>query len=118
MTIRAYAVLALSLFGVTVGAKLLPAQTAAAAAADSSIFRPLDLPDPNDFRAASGAPGARYWQQRADYRIEAALDVASNHLRGSETIRYKNNSPDTLTFVWVQVDQNIYRRDSLGSLRN
>ena len=82
---------------------------------DTSIFRVLDLPAPNELRDAAGRPGPAYWQQRADYRIQAALDTTTKSISGSETIHYTNNSPDTLRFVWLQVDQNIYRPGSLGS---
>jgi hypothetical protein len=75
----------------------------------------IDWPGPNDFRAASGMPGPRYWQQRADYRLEATLDTAAQSVSGAVTIRYTNNSPDTLRFVWLQLEQNLYRPGSLGS---
>lgn len=88
------------------------------AATDSSVFRPLDLPTPNQYRSASGAPGPRYWQQRADYRIEAVLDTAAEVLSGRVAITYRNNSPDTLRHVWLQLDQNLYRPGSLGSFQN
>ncbi|HZD05807.1 MAG TPA: hypothetical protein VE173_12845, partial [Longimicrobiales bacterium] len=77
------------------------------AVADTSAFRPLDLPAPNAYRTGSGRPGADYWQQRADYRIEATLDVDRNMLAGRETIHYENHSPDTLTYLWMFLDQNI-----------
>lgn len=88
------------------------------AATDSSVFRPLDLPTPNQYRSASGAPGPRYWQQRADYRIEATLDTAQEVLSGRVVITYRNHSPDTLRHVWLQLDQNLYRPGSLGSFQN
>jgi hypothetical protein len=77
-------------------------------------FRQLDelLPTPTDTRTASGAPGHAYWQQRADYKIRATLDEASRAITGSETVTYHNNSPDTLTYLWVQLDQNMFRADS------
>ena len=77
-------------------------------------FRQLDelLPTPTDTRTASGAPGHAYWQQRADYRIRATLDEARRAVTGSETITYHNNSPDTLAYLWVQLDQNMFRADS------
>src|SRR5260221_1176165 len=87
----------------------LPAQVA-----DSSPFRRLELPTPSVYRSASGAPGAAYWQNRADYKIEAALDTNTHELRGSETITYTNNSPDTLRFVWLQVDQDIFAANSIN----
>jgi len=91
------------------------AQGGPGASGDTSIFRPLDLPAPNAYRDATGSPGPMYWQQRADYRIRATLDTASKELSGSETVTYHNASPDTLRFVWMQVDQNIYRPGSEGS---
>jgi hypothetical protein len=75
----------------------------------------MDFPGPNSSRAASGAPGADYWQQRADYTIAATLDTSVHNIRGSVSIRYTNNSPDTLRFVWLQLDQNLYRIGSKGS---
>ncbi len=83
---------------------------------DSSPFRRLELAAPSAVRSASGAPGAGYWQQRADYVINATLDTASRMLRGEETITYANNSPDTLRFVWLQLDQNLFTATSRGSL--
>src|SRR6185369_5375713 len=75
--------------------------------ADSSPFRALVLPTPNVYRAGSGRPGPQYWQQRVDYRIEATLDVTTPRVTGRETIRYTNNSPDTLSYLWFHVEQNI-----------
>jgi hypothetical protein len=77
-------------------------------------FRQLDelLPTPTTIRTASGAPGHAYWQQRADYSIRATLDEANRAISGAETITYHNNSPDTLTYLWVQLDQNIYKPNS------
>ncbi len=74
---------------------------------DTSPFRPLALPDPNAYRTGAGTPGPLYWQQRADYTIRATLDTATLSVRGEETIRYTNNSPDTLRYVWLQLDQNM-----------
>jgi hypothetical protein len=81
----------------------------------SDKFKQLEenLPTPNEYRNASGAPGHRYWQQRADYVIDVELDDANQRIIGKETITYKNLSPDTLNFVWVQLDQNIFAKDSL-----
>ena len=64
------------------------------------------LPTPNEYRTASGAPGPKYWQQRADYDIKATLDEKNLMLHGSETITYFNNSPDVLTYIWLQLDEN------------
>ncbi len=64
------------------------------------------LPTPNEYRTASGAPGPKYWQQRADYDIKATLDEKNLMLHGAETITYSNNSPDILTYIWLQLDEN------------
>src|SRR5213593_1060333 len=85
---------------------------------DTSPFRRLALPTPTLLREGSGRPGPRYWQQRADYTIRAALDTATHTLSGTETIRYANNSPDTLAYLWLQLDQNIYRAASRGAALN
>jgi len=84
--------------------------------ADTGIFSPITLPPPSDIRSADGAPGPGYWQQRADYTIKATLDTAAKRLAATEQIRYTNRSPDTLRFVWLQVDQNLFRTGSTGSL--
>ena len=75
----------------------------------------IDWPGPNRYRSSSGVPGPDYWQQRADYTITASLDTSTAQLNGSVQISYTNNSPDTLRYVWVQVDQNLYRTGSKGS---
>ncbi len=64
------------------------------------------LPTPNEYRTASGAPGPKYWQQRVDYDIKCELDEPNNKLSGAETITYFNNSPDVLTYLWFQMDEN------------
>ena len=64
------------------------------------------LATPNMFRTASGAPGPAYYQQQADYKINVELDDKKSKLTGSETVTYYNNSPDTLEYLWVQLDQN------------
>ncbi|TWR27237.1 M1 family metallopeptidase [Mucilaginibacter achroorhodeus] len=71
------------------------------------------LSTPNEQRTASGAPGAKYWQQRADYNIKCELDEKNLKLTGTETITYFNNSPDPLTYIWLQLDENEH-----SSLRN
>ena len=72
-----------------------------------SVFRPFPLPAPNQFRNGSGRPGAAYWQQRVDYRIAATLDTARRMIHGRETIHYTNNSPDSLPYLWLFLEQNI-----------
>ena len=73
------------------------------------------LPTPNSYRTASGAPGPDYWQQRADYDIKVTLDDAKQALTGRETITYTNLSPDALPYLWVQLDQNIYDKNSIAN---
>lgn len=79
-------------------------------------FRQLEevLPTPNTYRNAAGGPGHEYWQQEVDYNISATLDEDSQYLTASETITYRNNSPDTLTYLWFQLDQNRFRSDSMA----
>ncbi len=81
-------------------------------------FRQLDeaLPTPNTWRNAGGQPGHEYWQQKVDYQISAVLDESNRRLTGKETINYRNNSPDTLSYLWLQLDQNIFRSDSMAEL--
>ncbi|HET6577095.1 MAG TPA: M1 family metallopeptidase [Gemmatimonadales bacterium] len=77
-------------------------------------FQRLDLPTPTSIRTGSGEPGPRYWQQRADYLIRATLDTTTRSIRGEERITYTNNSPDTLRYVWLQLDQNLFNSESRG----
>ncbi|HEY3116075.1 MAG TPA: M1 family metallopeptidase [Chloroflexota bacterium] len=84
--------------------------------ADTGIFSPVPLPPGNEVRRPDGAPGRGYWQQRVDYLIRATLDTAAKRISGTESIRYTNNSPDSLRFVWMQLDQNLFRPGSTGSL--
>ncbi len=87
--------------------------------ADSSVYQPeenfaqLFYPQTgNEFRSANGAPGPKYWQNRADYSIQATLDTVKKALSVAETIHYINHSPDSLHSLWIQMDQNIYRQDA------
>lgn len=81
-------------------------------------FRQLEeiLPTPNDFRTASGAPGPAYWQNRADHRIRVRLDEAGHRIEGDERITYHNQSPDRLSYLWLQLEPNRYARDSQALL--
>ena len=78
-------------------------------------FRQLDevLPTPNAYRNAGGRPGHEYWQQQADYSIKVALDEKARRVSATAKITYTNNSPDPLEFLWVHLDQNIFRKDSI-----
>jgi len=76
-------------------------------------FGPLTLPGAvNEYRDSSGAPGPKYWQNRADYELHATIDTVAHVLHGVEAITYTNNSPDTLASLWLNLEQNIYRKDS------
>src|SRR6185437_13119136 len=80
------------------------------------VFTPLFYPDKgNEYRTAAGAPGPKYWQNRADYKLNVILDTTNHRVSGTTLITYTNNSPDPLTFLWLQLDQNIYRHDSRGT---
>lgn len=81
-------------------------------------FRQLDevLPTPNVYRNAAGEPGTQYWQQQADYDIKVRLDEDKRRIEASQTITYTNNSPYTLRYLWVQLDQNIFRSDSMAEM--
>jgi hypothetical protein len=82
----------------------------------SKTFAPLTLPEPvNSYRSSNGAPGPDYWQNSADYEIHANLDTTAKQLSATEVITYANNSPDTLPSLWLQLDQNIYRKDARSS---
>lgn len=94
----------------------LPAAAVAQGYSPRETFAPFDMGQPvNAYRSANGLPGPAYWQNRADYRIHATLDEQGGPaLSATEEIRYTNNSPDTLTVLWLQLDQNLYRADSRG----
>jgi hypothetical protein len=107
-------------------------------AAQNVRRRPVEVPDPNapatkydyhdlfapffytkngnDQRAATGEPGPGYWQNRADYTIDAKLNEQTNEISGSELLTYTNNSPLKMNFIWMQLDQNLFKLDSRGSL--
>ncbi|HIC8644681.1 peptidase M1 [Elizabethkingia meningoseptica] len=69
----------------------------------------------NEFRSASGQPGTKYWQNQANYVLNVALDDTKNLFTGSAEIQYTNNSPDELKFIWFQLDQNLFKKESRGS---
>ncbi|OGT72417.1 MAG: aminopeptidase [Gammaproteobacteria bacterium RIFCSPLOWO2_02_FULL_57_10] len=81
-------------------------------------FRQLDetLPTPNSWRNAAGQPGHEYWQQEVDYEISVVLDEVNRRATASQSVEYQNNSPDTLTYLWLQLDQNIFRTDSMAEM--
>src|SRR5436190_783154 len=74
---------------------------------------PESVPTPNAYRAGSGAPGSNYWQQRADYVIDADVNDETHLLTGKETITYHNNAPEPLNFLWMQLDQNLFAENNM-----
>ena len=83
-------------------------------------FRQLNevLPTPNVYRNAAGEPGENYWQQKVDYKIKVSLDEEKRRITGQEEITYHNNSPYRLKYLWVQLDQNIFKEDSIANAAN
>ena len=75
-----------------------------------------ELPTPNEYRNAAGAPGHNYYQQKADYKINVSLNDADQTIHGEEVITYTNNSPDALEYLWIQLDQNRKNIDSDSKL--
>ncbi|MEO7119589.1 MAG: M1 family metallopeptidase, partial [Ginsengibacter sp.] len=98
---------------------------ASATAQDTnSIYNQHDLFNPNfypssvnEYRAADGEPGPKYWTNKASYKIEASLDDVKDEITGSEVITYTNNSPEVLPFVWLYLDQNLFTPDSRGQAK-
>jgi hypothetical protein len=79
------------------------------------VFIPLFYPQTSNlYRTAAGTPGAKYWQNHADYKLNVVLDTVKQSVTGTTVITYTNNSPDQLDFLWLQLDQNIYKEDSRG----
>lgn len=68
----------------------------------------------SETRSVSGQPGAKYWQNRVDYQLSANLNEKTNEIIGSEILTYTNNSPDKISFLWLNVDQNTFKKDSRG----
>src|SRR3954469_9377566 len=125
MTIRRFAFLPIVAFASVAGAQGGAAPAAQPAAtpprvdttgvADTSLFAPIATRPGNMFRSGSGMPGPRYWQQRADYDLKATIDTAAKRVNGSMILRYTNNSPDTLRYIWFQTEQNAFKSGSLNS---
>lgn len=81
----------------------------------TEAFKPFYTKNATETRSASGEPGHNYWQNRADYNITATLNESKNEISGSEEIIYTNNSFDQMKFVWLQMDQNLFAKDSRGN---
>lgn len=107
---------------VVAGLMLAALPAAQLAAQATSNYDPHELfgpyffrTDGNEIRSASGQPGPRYWQNRADYLIRATLNEQDTTINGEVTINYTNNSPDKLDYLWLQLDQNLFKPDSRGA---
>ena len=105
--------------GILLTAGVCQAQAPSRPAAISSDYLPQEVFAPGfyankaqPFHSSNGAPASNYWQNRADYTIQASLDTASNEMKSTVTIHYTNNSPDTLHSLWLQLEQNTYRKDA------
>src|ERR1700730_14536169 len=103
------------LLGSILSASLISFSQTTAKFDQHEAFAPLFYPAFGDeVRTASGSAGPKYWQNRADYKIAANLDDVNHTITGTVTISYKNYSPEKLSFVWLQLDQNIYSLASRG----
>ena len=114
-----------SILGLIIGLSSVKAQTSAAPAAAGppatkynyhDVFKPFFYTkNGTEYRSASGQPGPKYWQNRADYQLSARLNDKTNEITGAEVLTYTNNSPDKLSFLWMQLDQNLFKQDSRGT---
>jgi len=114
--------LSLAVFGVTTAIAQRPTLQAPDPNAPSTKYDYHETFGPNfyskngnEYRAATGEPGPRYWQNRADYQLDVKLNDEQNEISGSVTLNYTNNSPQKLDFVWMQLDQNLFKQDSRGT---
>ena len=108
-----------SQFAPAQAAPATPAAPSASSYDPRITFAPLTLPDPvNAYRSSNGAPGPSYWQNVADYEMHVDLDPQAKILRNDEVITYTNNSPDALPSLWIQMEQNLYRKDARGQIVN
>ena len=112
-SLNAIALLALVIsFSVVNSSYATDAMSGEGSGADAFAQLGETLPTPSDVRTAQGAPGPKYWQQRADYQIKVGLDDEQQRIRGEVAITYHNHSPYALNYLWLQLDQNRYRKDS------
>lgn len=122
VALRRISAVSASLLALAIGAAATPGFASPVEQTKSGYqdkFRQLEgeeWPTPTDYRNASGAPGYRYWQQKVDYDVKARLDEAKRTVSGSETVRYVNNSPDALPYLWLLLDQNQYKRASIDAM--
>ncbi|RTY93419.1 M1 family metallopeptidase [Flavobacterium sp. GT3R68] len=102
-------------FGMTVQAQEKPAEKAISKYDYTAVFGPnFYTKNSTPTHSASGQPGAKYWQNKADYQLTATLNEKNNEIIGSEILTYTNNSPDKISFLWLNVDQNLFEKGSRG----
>jgi len=102
-------------FGMTVQAQEKPVEKPVSKYDYTAAFGPnFYTKNGTDTHSASGQPGAKYWQNRADYKLTAILNEKNNEIIGTEILTYTNNSPDKISFLWLNVDQNLFEKDSRG----
>jgi hypothetical protein len=107
----------LALFAMLISLSVVQAQKEKSKYDQHKVFNPIFYTtNGNEYRTAGGEPGVKYWQNRADYKIDVSLDTSLHRVTGTVIITYTNNSPDKLPFLWLQLDQNIYKEDSRGEL--
>ncbi|USN99186.1 MAG: M1 family metallopeptidase [Phycisphaeraceae bacterium] len=92
-----------------------PAARRAAGLDVDSLFEAMDYAAPNERRLASGAPGPDYWQQQVDYDIDCRIDTENDSVHGTEHVTYHNNSPHRLSYIWIQLQQNLFNPKSIGA---
>src|ERR1700761_561115 len=78
----------------------------------AEAFSPLFSDKGNEFHSANGDPGPKYWSNKADYILKATIDTTTKTLTATENLTYTNNSPDALPYLWIQMDQNTYKKDA------
>jgi hypothetical protein len=106
------------IFGINLFSAAQPEEAVASKYDPHALFSPLFYPSGSTTtRAATGEPNTGYWQNRADYQIAATLNDATHEITGTVTITYKNNSPHQLPFLWLQLDQNLFNKESRGQAR-
>jgi len=122
MRMKIFAGLSLAVFGVTTALAQRPTLQAPDPNAPATKFDYHEAFGPNfytkngnEYRAATGEPGPKYWQNRADYQLDVKLDEEKSEISGSVILNYTNNSPQKLGFIWMQLDQNLFKQDSRGT---
>ncbi|MES2812902.1 MAG: M1 family metallopeptidase [Bacteroidota bacterium] len=112
-------IVGVSLLALSIGSSTLQAQEQPAKTTSKYNYQDVFAPNfytknATETRSVSGQPGAKYWQNKADYQLTASLNEKKNEIIGTEILTYTNNSPDKISFLWMNVDQNLFKKDSRG----